>query len=229
MGAKQQKFITKAAFAVFLLTMLGLLAAGIPMLRLANDPNAFRRWIADFGFWGRLVYMAVVSIQVVVAFIPGEPLELAGGYAFGALEGTVLALGGIILGSALVFLLVRRFGVGLVEIFFPRQKLDDLSFLRDPVRTRALAFLLMLIPGTPKDLLSYAAGLTKLRLREWLGIVTIARIPSVIGSTISGGAAGSADYALAAAVLALTALLSGAGLLWYRSCCKRSFDESSHI
>lgn len=230
MGAKERKIITKAAFLIFILTMLGLsLAVGIPMLRLVKEPEAFRVWVAGFGVWGRLLYVAVVSLQVVIAFIPGEPLELAGGYAFGALEGTVLALSGIVIGSALVFLLVRKFGVRLVEVFFPGEKLDRFPLLRDPGRTRSVAFLLMLIPGTPKDLLSYLAGLTGLRLAEWLAIVTVARIPSVIGSTISGGAAGSADYGLAAAVLVVTALVSGAGLLWYRARAKRPSDENSPI
>lgn len=221
MGEKQQKLVSKGALWIFILTMTGLcLCVGIPMIRLANDPEAFRAWVAGFGGWGRLLYVAVTALQVVVAFIPGEPLELAGGYAFGALEGTALALMGIVLGSALVFVLVRRFGAGLVEVFFPREKIDSVAFLRDPKRTRPIAFLLMLIPGTPKDFLSYFAGLTKLRLAEWLAIVAVARIPSVIGSAVSGGAAGSADYALAAWVMAATVLLSGVGLLYYRRICK---------
>ena len=108
--------------------------------------------------------------------------------------------------------------------FFSEEQMASLAFLRDTRRSRALAFLLMTIPGTPKDLLSYFAGLTQLRLREWLTIVAVARIPSVIGSTCSGGAAGSGQYGLAAAVLVLTALFSGAGLLYYRRVCR---EESS--
>lgn len=221
MGRKQRRSALVAAFGIFLAISIGLgIGVGVPMVRLARDPEGFREWVDGFGVWGRVLYAGVVALQVVVALIPGEPLEIAGGYAFGAWEGTALALAGIVAGSAAVFALVRRFGRGVAEIFFPARKLEDVSFLRDPDRTRAMAFLLMLIPGTPKDLLSYAAGLTKLGLWEWLGIVTIARIPSVVGSAISGGAAGSADYVIAAAALAVTAVLSGAGLLWYRSICK---------
>ncbi len=221
MDKKQQRTVSIAALWIFLAVCAGLcVGVGAPMLRLARDPEGFRQWVDGFGIWGRAMYAGVVALQVVVAFIPGEPLELAGGYAFGAWEGTLLALAGIVVGSGLVFLLVRRFGRGLAEVFFPGRKLESLPFLRDSGRTRTTAFLLMLIPGTPKDLLSYAAGLTQLGLWEWLGIVAVARIPSVVGSTVSGGAAGSADYALAAAALAVTAVLSGAGLLWYRRTSK---------
>lgn len=59
-------------------------------------------------------------LQVLVAIIPGEPLEIAGGYAFGAVWGTVLCLLGAFLGSAAVFAVVRKWGVPLVEVFFHR-------------------------------------------------------------------------------------------------------------
>ncbi len=78
----------------------------------------------------------------------------------------------------------------------------------------------MMIPGTPKDMLSYFAGLTPLTLKEWLVIVVVARIPSLVTSTISGGAAGEQNYILAAASLAVTLLLSGIGVVYYRKICK---------
>lgn len=50
-----------------------------------------------------MIYMLIVFLQVVIAIIPGEPLEIAGGYAFGAIEGTLLYLGAAVLGSLVVF------------------------------------------------------------------------------------------------------------------------------
>ena len=225
MNGKHQKAVAAAAVLIFIAVCTGLCVfVGIPMVRLAGDPEAFRRWVDGHGAWGRVLYVGIVALQVVVALIPGEPQELAGGYAFGALEGTILALAGIVIGSALVFGLVRRFGVKLVEVFFSREKIDSLSFLKNPKKTRVIAFLLMMIPGTPKDFLSYFAGLTKLRLGEWLTIVTVARIPSVIGSTISGGAVGNEDYLLAAITMGITLALSGAGILYYRHICKEQSE-----
>lgn len=226
MSGKQQKAVTAAAFWIFVVVMAALCVfVGWPMVKLADDPEAFRAWVDGWGFWGKAAYVAVVTLQVVVAFIPGEPLELAGGYAFGWLEGTALALTGIVIGSALVFGLVRRFGVRLVEVFFSREKIESVAFLKNPKKTRVIAFILMMIPGTPKDFLSYFAGLTKLRLGEWLGIVTVARIPSVIGSTVSGGAAGSENYLLAAVTFAVTIALSGIGILYYRRICKQQSGQ----
>ena len=65
---------------------------GEPMLRLVSDPEAFRQWIAERQTSGLLLYGGMVCFQVFFAIIPGEPLEIAGGYAFGALWGTVACL-----------------------------------------------------------------------------------------------------------------------------------------
>lgn len=197
---------------------------GIPMVRFAEEPEQFRSWVDRSGIWGRLLFVGMVFLQVIVALIPGEPLELAAGYAFGAVEGTLLSMLGIVLGSWVIFIAVRRFGQKLVEVFFPEKDLKQLSFLKNPKKAKALAFILMTIPGTPKDMLSYVAGLTPLTLKEWLTIVVIARIPSLLTSTVSGGAAGHENYLLAGIMLALTLIFSGVGILYYRKICKEQAE-----
>lgn len=84
------------------------------------------------------------------AVIPGEPLEIAAGYAFGAVEGTILCVLGTFLGGILVFLLVRRFGLRAVEIFFSPEKLQRLRFLHKERRLARWVFLIFFLPGTPK-------------------------------------------------------------------------------
>ena len=221
MTDKQKKWLYILAVCIFL-AFCGLTGwyIGVPMIHFAEEPELFQAWVDRSGIWGRLLFVGMVFLQVIVALIPGEPLELAAGYAFGMVEGTLLSMAGIVLGSAVIFLLVRRFGSKLVEVFFPEKDLKRLSFLKNPKKTKVLAFILMMIPGTPKDMLSYFAGLTPLTLKEWLVIVVLTRIPSLVTSTISGGAAGEQNYILAAASLAVTLLLSGVGVVYYRKICK---------
>ena len=103
MTEKHKKWVFALAVAVFAL-VCGAVGwfVGKPMIQLAEDPEAFRQWVDSYGIWGKAAFVAVVVIQVIVALIPGEPLELAAGYAFGGLEGTILSLLGIVIGSALV-------------------------------------------------------------------------------------------------------------------------------
>lgn len=221
MSDTQKKCISVAVFFLFLIfcAVVGWYI-GVPMVRLAEKPQEFRLWVNQFGIWGKLIFVTMVIFQVLIALIPGEPLELAAGYAFGALEGTILSMMGILIGSWLVFLLVRCFGIKLVSVFFSNREIQKLHFLKDPRKTKIIVFLFMLIPGTPKDLLSYFAGLTKLTTAQWLTIVAVARIPSLVTSTVTGAAAGEKNYGLVAVMVLTTLLFSSVGLLYYRKICR---------
>lgn len=222
MTEKQKKWVFAAAFVVFVVfcVLTGWLV-GVPMVEFANDPERFREWVDASGIWGRVLFVGMVVLQVVVAFIPGEPVELAAGYAFGFWEGSALTMAGFLLGSWLVFALVRKFGVKLVEVFFHKNKIAELRFLQNPRKAKIIAFLLMLIPGTPKDFLSYFAGLTPLTLSQWLRIVALARIPSLVTSSLTGAAAGEENYLLSGVMLAVTLIISISGILYYRHICKQ--------
>lgn len=217
MTEQRRKFIWIAGVAVFILFCLLVgWYIGIPMVRLARTPELFRDWVDSHGIWGRVLFVGMVYLQVIVALIPGEPLELAAGYAFGLGEGMLLSMTGIFLGSATVFSLVRWLGVRLVEIFFAEKEIRRLSFLKDPKKSFVLALILMTVPGTPKDLLSWFAGLTPLTMKQWLSIVAVGRIPSVLTSVVTGAAAGERNYILAVVTLVLTLAISGAGIIYYR-------------
>lgn len=189
--------------------------------------DGLRDWLQAHSWGGRLAFIAMVVAQIVIAFIPGEPLELAAGYAFGAVEGTLLCMAGIVLGSMLVFLLVRTLGMKIVNLFFPTEKIRELPFWKNPRRLELIAFLLFLIPGTPKDLMTYAVGLTPMKLGHWLLISAIARIPSVVTSTACADALALGQYHVAAILLGVTALLALLGIHIYRRAQSRS-DADPH-
>lgn len=225
---KQRKGVWALACVVFVVLCAAVVwFIGRPMIALAGNPDAFRDWVDSFGFWGKLAYVGMMSLQVLVVLIPGEPFELAGGYAFGWFEGTILALTGFVIGSAAVFMLVRKFGVKLVQVFFTEDKIREMEFLKNPKKTKIIAFIIMMIPGTPKALISYFAGLTKLTLKQWLSIVAVARIPSLISSTIPGGAAGSENYVLAVVVWCISLVVSAIGVAYYRRICKQQQEEEA--
>lgn len=222
MTQKHQKTVYLGAVGIFVLFCVVVsYFLGVPMIRLAENPQAFREWVDSYGILGRILFVGMVVLQVLVAFIPGEPVELAAGYAFGVLEGSLLTLTGFLVGSWIIFALVRRFGVRLVEVFFPKNRIKEFGFLKNPKKAKVLAFILMTIPGTPKDFLSYFAGLTPLTLKQWLAIVAFARIPSLLTSTITGAAAGVQNYVLSAIMLTVTMVVSLFGILYYRRLTKQ--------
>ena len=220
--AKQKKQLIVAALIIFLLLSLAVgWFVGRPMIRFARQPELFREWVDARGLWGKIIYVGMCFLQVVVALIPGEPLEISGGYAFGGFWGSVLCLLGLFLGSVTVFALVRRFGQSIVEVFFPPEKLEKLHFLKSSPKRNFLFWLIFTVPGTPKDLLCYFAGLTDIRWGTWLLLCSVGRIPSMLTSTLGGSALGQQSYLFAAAVFGGTLALSLLGILIYRVICRR--------
>ena len=191
------------------------------LLELMSKAETIRLWVQQHPWKGRLAYVTAVVAQVVLAVIPGEPLEIVGGYAFGVAEGTLLCLLGATVGSITVFGLVRRLGAGVVNLFFSGEKLHKLRFLQHSPKRILLFCLIFVIPGTPKDLLCYYAGLTDIRLPVFLMICSVGRLPSLVTSTLGGDAVGVKSYLLAVVVFVVTLLISGAGVLAYDRICKR--------
>ena len=194
---------------------------GKPMLEFVNEPQRFREFVNSYGILSDIVFILMVIFQMIIAIIPGEPFEIAAGYAFGYIRGTVDCLIAFALGGIIVFLAVRKFGVKIVEVFFSIDKIKELKFLQNPKRVNTTAFIIFLIPGTPKDLLSYFVGLTDMKLSVWLFITTVARIPSLITSILTGSALGNKRYAVAIIVFAVTLLLSALGLVIYNKIKKK--------
>lgn len=196
---------------------------GWPLVRqFREDPESFRQYVKSHSPWGPLLMMGIMALQVIVAIIPGEPFELGAGFVFGWFPGTVWCLLGAAGASALVYLSVRKWGVKLVEIFFPREKIMRFSFLQNEKKLDLLVFILFLIPGTPKDLLTYLVGLTPMPLHTFLLLTTLARVPSVISSTVTGSLAQRGNLTAALITYAVTILISGICILWYRRISRQS-------
>lgn len=194
---------------------------GKPLVEFVSDAEEFRIWVEQQGWFGRFAFLGMLLFQVVFAFIPGGVFEVAGGYAFGTVEGTILSIIGTTLGSAAVFLLVKKYGLKFVLLFFTQEKLDSVQFMHNRKRLYLIVFIAFMIPGTPKDLLCYVAGLTDMKLGIWLIVTSIARIPAITISTFGGNAIGTESYAFAIGVFIFILILSAVGIIVYRMIIKQ--------
>ena len=105
-----------------------------PITSFAADPEILRSWVSSAGIWGPLVFSALNILQVIFAVIPGAPFEIAAGYLFGVVPGAILCDATMTIGSVLVFLMVRRFGIRFVELFVSREQMEKFPVLSDPRR-----------------------------------------------------------------------------------------------
>ena len=226
-GTKRKKIIAGLLMGLaVLIIILVCIFVGIPLVRMAGNPQEFRDWVDEKGIWGPAVYMALVIFQILIAFIPGEPLEIVAGYVFGTLKGTGLCLAAASIGSIIVLLLVRKIGRAVLEIYFDKDKIENLKFLQSSDRKILVFLILFIVPGTPKDLLCYYGGLTDISLPLLIFICTVCRFPSIITSTVGGDALGTGQYLFAVIVFAVTGIISFAGIMIYRHFSKKKENRT---
>ena len=126
--------------------------------------EAFKSWVDGLGFGGWLVTLGIQLLQIFIAFIPGEPVELLLGYLWGPLGGMFTCLLGIFIGTLVIFLLVRRLGLPFVKKIVGTDDLTKYKFLSNPSKLEITVFILFFIPGTPKDALTYIAPIARLNI-----------------------------------------------------------------
>ena len=196
--------------------LLGLLIWMFPWLwQTFQNPETIREDLRQSGPWAPLVFVLLQILQVVVFVIPGEVTQIAGGWLFGFLPGTLLSVTGIALGSALAFGLTRWLGEAFVHrIVGPKTVLKFDSLMASPRFVGSL-FLLFLIPGIPKDVLCYVAGLAKVKFLAFLVISTVARLPGIFSSSLMGKAFFEGNWPLMISVAAAALVLFALGW-WFR-------------
>lgn len=186
------------------------------IVEIFGDPAHLEAFLAQFNGYDKWVFVAVRAFQTVLKIIPAEPLEIGSGYLYGPWVGLLLCMAGTLIGSLIIIALARVFGRRLVNVFFPTEKLNALKFLQDPQKVYGTLFFLYLIPGTPKDVLTYAASITNLDMKKFLLVTGIARIPAILTSTWCGSQLIQKNYRVAAIIFGTTLVLSILCSLLYR-------------
>ena len=167
------------------------------------------------GPWGPLICIGVQFAQVVIFAIPGEVTQIAAGYVFGAWYGFLYSVIGIMLGSAFDYSFARLVGRPVVEKILGESRLERIDKLLSSRKGRSALFILFLLPGMPKDAMSYGAGLTQFKLGEFVVVSGLARMPALLFSTMIGSQLYSRDY-YAMVVTASIAVVVIVGFYWYQ-------------
>lgn len=215
-----QRIAVFGMLSLLLVCLFSYFFFGKELTRLLADPTLFRAWLDSFGPFDEVIFILVRAAQTVVKFIPAEPLEIGSGYAWGAIPGMLYCVIGNLLGTLVILALTRRFGQKIVGFFLPTKNTGTLSFFKSSKHIYTLLFFLYLIPGSPKDGFTYLAGLLPVKTLPFMLITGIARIPSVLSSTICGETLAQQNYLLSALIFALTVLLAVSGGILYRAYTK---------
>ena len=202
---------------------------GTELLEIVSNPDSFRAWLDQFGAFDELVFILVRAAQTVVKFIPAEPLEIASGYAWGTIPGMLYCVIGNMIGTLVIFALTRKFGKKILDLFIPVKNMRLLNVLEGSDKLYGLLFFLYLIPGSPKDGFTYFVGLLPVKLVPFMVITFIARIPSVLSSTLCGSTLAMQQYWIALLIFAVTIILAVIGGAAYNAFVKHKQKKQKQI
>jgi len=183
-------------------------------LKDAKARDALREFIYSKGAFGVLILLGLQVLQVVVAIIPGEAIEVLSGLLYGTFYGYVICTVGMLIGTVMIYYTVRALGIVFINKMLGEDKLSKFKFLHDEKKLEMVTFLLFFIPGTPKDLLTYFMPLTKMKPITFFVITTVARIPSIISSTFAGASIGEGKWVQTVIIFCVIGLVGIVGIIF---------------
>lgn len=190
--------ITLFVIVVIVLTIITIyLFPVMKNLSTKEGQNVFREKVTNSGIYGALLLFIIQVAQIFLFILPGEPIEILAGMCYGWFFGTIFIMISSAIIATLIFWLVRKIGKQFVYDFCDEKKIKKIEnekIFRNPKKIELILFILFLVPGTPKDLLTYFSGLLPIKMRRFILISTIARVPSIVTSTIAGANIAVGDW-----------------------------------
>ena len=164
----------------------------VPVIREIKTPEGqmqFKEKITQSGIVGVLILFGLQLAQIVLAILPGEPIEILAGICFGPVWGTIFLMISVFIVTCIIYFLVKKLGRDFIYEFFSKEKVNKLEnskLFKDEKKIEMVLAISFLIPGAPKDLLVYIGGLLPVKSSRFILIATLLRFPSIISSTVAG-------------------------------------------
>ncbi|MDO4546053.1 MAG: VTT domain-containing protein [Bacillota bacterium] len=216
---KKVKLFTTILKLVLLLTIL----IGLPLYlyffqkdliaefsSLENVKALFEEYEAQSVF----VYIGAQILQIIICIIPGQWLQFAAGYMYGFWLGYLYSFIGAMLGTVLTYYIARILGHDAMHLIFGEEKINSMLKKLNNKKAVVVVFLIFLIPGVPKDLCNYVAGLSEFKLKPFLIVSLIGRTPGMMGSLLIGRQIGSGGYTSAIVIAVIAVILCVLGLIF---------------
>ena len=207
------KILILVCVVLFCIALTVVLYKFVNSLMTDDGKAAVEEFMKKLGLFGPLVFMAAEILQIILALIPGGPVEMIGGALFGPVEALILCEISILLATVIIYNLVKKIGKPMVNMFVSEDKFSKFKFLHDEKKLELVVFIFLMIPGTPKDVITYIASLTDIKPLRFYIIAPLARIPALILCVVFGNSVQNRDYFAAAIVFLITAVVGITGIL----------------
>ena len=193
------------------------------VIRLYRDKHFLKDTVAAWGWMAPLVFIAIQALQVIISPIPGEITGPVGGALFGTLWGLIYSTIGLTVGTLLCFGAGRRWGEPLVRPWLSEHNWNRMNFILE-AEGAIICFILYLVPGFPKDIISYLFGISPMPFWLFATVSTLGRVPGTWISSYFGAHVAEQQYIYAVAFLALVLAIC-LPLYYYRERILRRFHR----
>lgn len=206
-----------AGLIAFLVVIVAIVAVMWPYIADVFTEGGVDRLVARVrgaGVGGVFILLGMQLLQIIVAFIPGEVVQLAAGLMYGPWLGALVVLLGCVISSAIVYQLVHVLGAPFVQGMVSTEHLEKFRAFEASGKLDVVVFVLFLIPGMPKDVFTYLIPLTDMKMGRFLALSTIGRVPGVLASTYVAHGFAEGQMAGPIAVVAVVAVIAVVAVLF---------------
>ncbi|MBD3295802.1 MAG: hypothetical protein GF392_00355 [Candidatus Omnitrophica bacterium] len=194
MTGEQRKLVVKALIGLLLVLGIWWLFRCECVKLEAFTPARIRDQIQSYGDMAAFVYLGAYILNTISVVPPIAPLSLAAGLAFGAVWGAALLMAGSLIGTSCTFFISRLFGRGLVKKIIKGKKIRRLDEKLEHNGFMTVLFF-RVVPVIPYEVLNYAAGLSKIKYRDYILATFLGLIPGIVIAAFFGGSLGEINSA----------------------------------
>ncbi|MBU3155879.1 VTT domain-containing protein [Clostridium estertheticum] len=199
------------------------------IIEITISPEKFRRYIVSLGNWGIVAYLSFQVLQTVVAPIPGEVIQVAGGYIYGSVLGTFYSTLGMMLGGIIIFYFTRLIAFSFVEKIVKRTSTQWLTKIISSKKFPIVMFVMFIVPGMPKDLLIYMAALTPIKSLKFFILLLVGRLPGTAAVVCIGSNIHHKNYMFSIALVVVSVLLVILGILYKDKIINKFSEEQCNL
>lgn len=184
--------------------------------------------VQQAGSWGVLCLLGLQLLQVIVAFIPGEVVQVAAGLMYGPALGALIIVVGAALSSAIVYIMVHKLGAPFVQKMVPEKYMNQIQKFEQSSKFEVIVFILFFLPGMPKDAFTYLLPLTRMKLVPFLVITTLARTPGIVASTYATAGFVNGNIVEAVIIVAVVVIIAVVGIIFQKQIVSALGRFTSH-
>lgn len=230
---KEQNSRKNVVISVLKILLLLAIVAGIPLyifffqndwLSGFKDFDDIISYLQSYKLESIPIYIGIQVLQIVISVIPGQFFNLAAGYLYTFFPALLFSVVGAFIGTLLSFTLAKVLGSDFVHLFFGREKTQEYVKKLNSKKAYTIVFFIYLIPGIPKDVVSYAAGVSEMKLKPFMFLSLVGRLPGMMGSIMIGSMWHKEEY-IGMIILAVIAAAAFILCIIFRKKINRFLDE----